>query len=50
MKPVDEVFASDTRKNILKLLSKRNQRLSDLSRELSKDKSTILEHLRILVE
>lgn len=41
-------LASDTRKCILKCLSQKNHRPSDLSRELKKNKSTIVQHLEIL--
>jgi DNA-binding transcriptional ArsR family regulator len=43
-----KILAVDTRIDILKELKKGNRTLSDLSRILKKDKSTILEHLNIL--
>lgn len=48
MESADEVLASETRKGILERLSEKNRRPSDLSRELGKDKSTIVEHLEKL--
>jgi len=45
---VQEVLASETRKDILKRLCERNYRPADLSRELEKDRSTITEHLKAL--
>ena len=45
---VQEVLASETRKDILKRLYERNYRPADLSRELEKDRSTITEHLKAL--
>ncbi|VVC01834.1 Bacterial regulatory protein, arsR family [uncultured archaeon] len=48
MEAPEEALASDTRKDILKLLAEKNHRPSDLSRELGKDKSTIVEHLETL--
>ncbi len=48
MESTDEVLASETRKGILERLSEKNHRPSDLSRELGKDKSTIVEHLEKL--
>ena len=44
----ERVLSSDTRKQILKYLAEKNHRPSDLSRELGKDKSTIVQHLDIL--
>lgn len=44
----EDLLESVTRKEILKLLAERNHRPSDLSRELGKDKSTIVEHLEML--
>lgn len=48
MESADGVLASETRKGILERLSEKNHRPSDLSRELGKDKSTIVEHLEKL--
>ncbi len=48
MDSIDEVLASDTRREILERLSEKNHRPADLSRELRKDKSTIVEHLEKL--
>ncbi len=45
---VDNTLASETRKEILELLSEKNHRPSDLSRELGKNASTIVEHLEKL--
>ncbi|MBU0586861.1 winged helix-turn-helix domain-containing protein [Candidatus Micrarchaeota archaeon] len=45
---MDRALASDTRKQILKRLCEKNHRPSDLSRELKKDKSTIVQHLDVL--
>lgn len=44
----DRALASETRKQILRSLAERNHRPSDLSRELGKDKSTIVQHLEVL--
>jgi DNA-binding transcriptional ArsR family regulator len=45
-----KILAVDTRIEILKELKKGNRTLSDLSRILKKDKSTIMEHLVILTK
>lgn len=50
MDSADEILASQTRRGILERLSEKNHRPSDLSRELGKDKSTIVEHLDRLQE
>jgi DNA-binding transcriptional ArsR family regulator len=61
VKPMDEeaiivdkdtlkILAVDTRIDILKELKTGSKTLSDLSRILKKDKSTILEHLTILTK
>lgn len=46
----EKALASETRKEIMVLLAGKNHRPSDLSRELGKDKSTIVEHLELLRE
>ncbi|MEW6528311.1 MAG: winged helix-turn-helix domain-containing protein [Candidatus Micrarchaeota archaeon] len=48
MDSIQDVLSSKTRKEILERLSKRNYRPSDLSRELGKNTSTIVEHLEKL--
>jgi DNA-binding transcriptional ArsR family regulator len=45
-----KILAVDTRMDILKELKKGDRTLSDLSRILKKDKSTIMEHLNILAK
>jgi DNA-binding transcriptional ArsR family regulator len=49
-KDILKILAVDTRMDILKELRKGDRTLSDLSRILKKDKSTIMEHLTILAK